>query len=99
VPKDAPWAPPIVSLGDGAVGHLLAWELVEVTGTWQAWVSWVQQTGGRPVHKIVSVGAAGLWPLEEPEVYSKGPRRVRGRDGVIPSLVRRGRVRGWQVSA
>jgi hypothetical protein len=42
-------------MADGTVGHLLAWELAEVSGTWHAWVSWVQQAGGRPIHKIVSL--------------------------------------------
>jgi hypothetical protein len=83
VPQDALWAPPIVAMTSGAIGHLLAWELLEVTGTWQAWVSWVQQTGSRPVHKVVAVRASGLQPLEEPERYAEVPRRVRGRDGVI----------------
>ena len=65
--------PPIVSMADGTVGHLLAWELAEVNGTWHAWVRWVQQASGRPVHKIVSFGAAALQPLEEPESYSQVP--------------------------
>jgi hypothetical protein len=42
---------------DGTVGHLLAWELLEVDGSWNAWVSWVHQYAGRPVHKIVNVRA------------------------------------------
>ena len=46
-------------------------------------MSWVQQAGGRPLHKVVSVSAAGLQPLEPPEVYSEVPRRVRGKDGLI----------------
>jgi hypothetical protein len=83
VPKDAPWAPPIVAMGDTTVAHLLAWELVEVDGNWWAWVSWVQTSGGRPVHKVVSVRASGLRPLEDPERYEHVPRRVLGRDGVI----------------
>jgi hypothetical protein len=68
---------------DGTVAHLLAWEMHERDGSWQAWVSWVHQTGGRPVQKIVSVGAAGLQPLAAPESYANVPRRVRGRDGEI----------------
>jgi hypothetical protein len=83
VAKDAPWAPPIVGLNDTAVGHLLAWELTEVDGTWRAWVSWVQQSGGRPIHKVVSIRASALQPLEEPECYADVPRRVRGFDGAI----------------
>jgi hypothetical protein len=81
--KDGPWAPPIVAMSSGAFGHLLAWELVEVDGSWRAWVSWVQQSGGRPVHKVVSVLASGLQPLESPESYELVPTRVRGRDGLV----------------
>lgn len=83
MPKGAPWAPPIVALANGTVARLLAWEIYERDGSWTAWISWVQQTGGRPIHKVVSVGAAGLEPLEEPEVYAEVPRRMRGSDGLI----------------
>jgi hypothetical protein len=83
VPRDTPYSPPIVSMGNGMVGHLLAWELMEVDGAWYAWVSWIQQAGGRTAHKVVAVRAAGLQPLEEPECYTKVPRQVRGRDGII----------------
>ena len=78
-----PWAPPLVELLPGVVGHLLAWEKVEADGTWWAWVSWVQETGGRYVHKVVQVRADGLRPLEPPEAYQQVPRRVRGLDGQI----------------
>jgi hypothetical protein len=83
VPKDAPWAPPIIALPDGTVAHLLAWEMHERDGTWHAWVSWVQHAGGRPIHKVVVVGAARLQPLEEPENYARVPRRMRCNDGLI----------------
>ena len=83
MPKDAPWAPPIVSLSGGTVGHLLGWELIEVDGSWYAWISWVQNISGRYVHKVVSVRASQLEPLEDPESYARVPRRVRGRDGII----------------
>jgi hypothetical protein len=83
VPKDAPHAPPIVRLDDTTIGHLLGWELTEIDGTWHAWVSWVQDAGGRPLHKVVQVRAATLQPLEPPDAYEAVPRRVRGRDGVI----------------
>ena len=63
------------------VGHLLAWEMHEHDGTWHAWVSWIQQTGGRHVHKVVDVRAGSLQPLEPPDAYSAVPRRVRGSDG------------------
>jgi hypothetical protein len=56
---------------------------MEVDGTWWAWVSWVHSSGGGPVHKVVSVRAAGLEPLDDPARCEKVPRRVRGRDGVI----------------
>ena len=81
--KDAPYAPPIVALSETTVGHLLAWELTEIDGSWWAWVSWIQHSGGRVLHKVVQVRASGLQPLEEPERYEEVPRRVRGRDGVI----------------
>jgi hypothetical protein len=83
VPKDAPWAPPLVALTDGTVAHLLAWEVLELDGSWQAWISWVQQIGDRPTHKVVSVRASSLQPLEEPERYASVPRRLRGSDGMI----------------
>jgi hypothetical protein len=83
VVKDAPYAPPIVALSDTTVGHLLAWELTEIDGSWWAWVSWIQNSGGRVLHKVVQVRASGLQPIEGPESYERVPRRVRGRDGVI----------------
>ena len=83
MPKDAPWAPPIVALNDTTVGHLLCWELHEVSGEWTAWCSWVQQQGGRPVRRVVNVRAGSLQPLDEPGSYENVPRRVLGRDGVI----------------
>lgn len=67
----------------GLVGHLLAWEQHEYDGSWWACISWVQDSGGRPVHKVVDVQAGSLRPLEEPEAYSDVPRRVRGNDGQI----------------
>jgi hypothetical protein len=78
-----PWAPPLVELSIGVVGHLLAWEKVEADGSWWAWVSWVQESGGRHVHKVVQVPAAGLCPLEAPEAYERVPRRVLGLDGQV----------------
>lgn len=83
MPKDAPSAPPIVATGNGAVAHLLAWKLAEADGSWYAWLSWVQQSGERAVHRVVSVRASGLEPLEESEAYARVPRRVRGSDGSI----------------
>lgn len=73
--KDPPYAPPIVALTDTTVGHLPAWELPETDCSWWAWVSWVQFAGGRPLHKVLTVRAGGLRPLEPPESYEKVPRR------------------------
>lgn len=81
VRERAPWAVPLVGLPVGAVGHLLAWEKNEAEGTWWAWVSWVQETGGRHVHKMVQVRAASLRLLEPPEAHRQVLRRVRGLDG------------------
>jgi hypothetical protein len=60
----APWAPPIVEMSGGMAGHLLCWERHQVDGSWWAWVSWVQHAGGRHVHKVVTVRASSLRPLE-----------------------------------
>jgi hypothetical protein len=50
--------PPIVLLQPGdVVGHLLARTWHERDGKWHAWVSWVQATSARPVHKVVEVEA------------------------------------------
>jgi hypothetical protein len=70
-------------MSGGIVGHLLAWEMHERDGSWHAWVSWVQDAGGRHVHKVVDVRAGSLQPLEHPDAYSAVPRRVRGNDGLI----------------
>ena len=51
-----------------------------------AWVSWVQETGGRHVHKVVQVQAASLRPLEPPDAYQDVPRRVPGLDGQIRDI-------------
>lgn len=81
--QDAPWCPPIVRMSSGMIGHLLAWEMHERDGSWHAWVSWVQDSGGGHVRKVVDVGADSLQPLEPPDAYSAVPRRVRGTDGLI----------------
>jgi len=46
-------------------------------------VSWISEAGGRPQHKVVTVRASRLQPLDDPESYQQVPRRVRGLDGVI----------------
>jgi hypothetical protein len=71
--RNTPWAQPLVDLGNGIVGHLLCWELHERDGTSWAWVSWIQQTGGRHVHKVVQVRGTGLQPLDSPEAYADVP--------------------------
>jgi hypothetical protein len=83
VAANPPWCPPLVELGGGIVAHLLAWQQQESDGTWWAWVSWVQQTSERVVHKIVLVRAGTLAPLEEPSAYADVPRRVHCADGTI----------------
>jgi hypothetical protein len=87
VKAEPPWCPPIVALAAGGVGHLIAWEQHERDGSWYAWVSWVQESGGQPVHKLVAVQGDGVQPLEPPEAYSGVPRRIRGNDGVIRPLI------------
>jgi len=83
--RNAPWAPPLVEMSGGQVGHLLAWDQHERDGGWHAWVSWVLTTGDPPRsrHKVVSVQAGSLAPLEEPDAYRNVPRRVLGNDGRI----------------
>jgi hypothetical protein len=76
----APWAPP-VEMSGGAVGHLSARENSEADGTGRAWVSWVQETGGRHVPTVVQVRAASLRPLEPPGACQQVLRRLRGLGG------------------
>jgi hypothetical protein len=86
VPPEPPYCPPVVALSGGPVGHLLCWDRHERDGSWWAWVSWVQDTSARPVHKLVCVPARSLTQLETPDAYRGVPRRVLGTDG---------RVRPW----
>jgi len=67
------------------VAHLLCWEQHERDGSWHAWLSWVQSVGVpvRHQHKVVSVQAQAVRPLEAPDAYRDVPRRVRGNDGCI----------------
>jgi hypothetical protein len=81
--RHTPWAPPLVEMATGMVGHLLAWERHERDGSWWAWVSWVQESGGRHHHKVVQVRADSLRPLEAPEAYKAVPRQLRRLDGQI----------------
>jgi hypothetical protein len=57
------WASPHEDLPGGAAGHLLVRERNDADGTRRAWVSWVQETGGRRVPKPVPARPVGLHPL------------------------------------
>jgi hypothetical protein len=83
--QHAPWSPPLVEMSGGQVGHLLEWRQHERDGSWHAWVSWVLTTSDPPrhQHKVVSVQAGSLAPLEAPDAYRDVPRRVLGNDGKI----------------
>jgi hypothetical protein len=70
-------------MSSGTAGHPLAWEMHERDGSWYAWVSWVQEAGGRHVHRVVDVAADSLQSLEPRDAYAGVPRRVRGTDGSI----------------
>jgi hypothetical protein len=80
---EPPYCPPVVGLASGPVGHLLGWERHDRDGSWQAWVSWVLESGSHPVHKLVCVPAVSLTQLEPPGAYRQVPRRVLGKDGQI----------------
>jgi hypothetical protein len=84
---EPPSCPPVVGLASGPVGHLLCWERHDRDGSWQAWVSWVQESGSRPVRKLACVPATSLTQLEDPDAYGQVPRRVLGRPG--PALAAR----------
>jgi hypothetical protein len=83
--KDAPWAPPLVEMNTGQPAFLLAWDHHECDGSWHAWVSWIHTAGAPPLHahKVVSVDAASLRPLDTPEAFSDVPRRILGNDGLV----------------
>jgi hypothetical protein len=80
---EPPYCPPVVGLASGPVGHLLCWERHDRDGSWQAWVSRVQESGSRPVRKLVCVPAESLTQLEGPVACWQVPRRVLGKDGQI----------------
>jgi hypothetical protein len=92
VTRNTPWAPPLVELPGGQVGHLLEWRQHESDGEWHAWVSWIQTTGEPPRHrhKVVSVQAKSLAPLEAPEAYRDVPRTMHCMDGQIRPWTRKG---------
>lgn len=88
--RNEPWSPPIVEVGEDATpAYLLCWEQHERDGQWQAWVTWIRVTRGRPGRHVVTVMATAVRPLEEPRAYKDVPRRVLGRDG---------RMRPWTAS-
>jgi hypothetical protein len=80
---EPPFCPPVVGLASGPVGHLLCGERHDRDGSWQAWVPGVQESGSRPVHKLVCVPSGSVTQLESPDACRKVPRRVRGEDGQI----------------
>jgi hypothetical protein len=80
---EPPYCPPVVGMASGPIGHLLCWDRHERDGSWWAWVSWIQQTSDRAVHKIVCVPTQSLTPLETPDAYREVPRRIFGNDGRI----------------
>jgi hypothetical protein len=82
-PATTALGPPLGEVPIGVAGHLLAWKKNEADGTWQAWVSWVQEAGRRRAHKVVQARAASLRPLEPPGASHRVPRRLRGLDGQI----------------
>jgi hypothetical protein len=83
MPSEPPYCPPVVGLAGGPIGHLLCWDRHERDGSWWAWVSWIQETSSRTVHKLVCVPADSLTRLEAPDAYREVPRRVLGQDGQV----------------
>jgi signal transduction histidine kinase len=47
----------VVGLASGPVGHRLCWEQHDRDGSWQAWVSWVQESGSRAISNLVDNAA------------------------------------------
>jgi hypothetical protein len=86
MPDQPPWCPPLVEGPERIIGHLLCWEYLEISGYWCAWISWVQTTSTRHIHKVVCVQARSIKPIEEPDAYAQVPRRIRYRDGTIRPL-------------
>jgi hypothetical protein len=79
-----PWAPPLVEMSGGMAGHLLAWEKIDGDGSWWACVSWVQESGGRHLHKVVQVRAATRARWSHPAPTSRcrgGCPAATGRSG------------------
>ena len=70
-----PWASRLVEMTGGMVGHLLAWERHELDGSWWAWVSWVQEPGGRRLHKVVQVRVTCLGSTWKSAPTVSRPRR------------------------
>jgi hypothetical protein len=96
-----PWAPPLVELTGGIVGHLLASERHERDGSWWAWLSWVQESGGRHVHKVVRVRAAACarWCRLRPITRCRdGCSATTGAAGLAESPLRAAPVRAAGVA-
>lgn len=74
-------------MSGGTIGHLLVWEMHERDGSWQAWVSWVQETGGLHTHKVVDVCAGSLqqeavWLSQASEEGAQNGANAAGRTGL-----------------
>lgn len=87
------FVPPLVELVGGkatpaeqsGVGYLLAWEFVEVAGSWWAIVTYVAERsyGRRWDRMVVTVRAETVRPLGMPAEYERVPRFIRARDGSV----------------
>jgi hypothetical protein len=67
-----PWCPPLVETNlAGSSPNCCAGNSAERDGSWRAWLSWVQSSGDRHVHKVVSIQAESLKPIEAPEAYAR----------------------------
>ena len=73
----------MAGLRDPYPAYLLCWELIEVTGEWWCWLTWIRERRGSPYRHVACVPAGSVQPIEQPEAYRAVPRRVRGRNGVI----------------
>ncbi len=68
MPKDVPWASPIVALPNGTVAHLLAWEMHErvliaspaAVAVWGGWTGLGSMCGFGVIHLLPGVTLFGL---------------------------------------
>ena len=58
----------LVTLANGTIAHLLAWEMHERDGSWQAWISWVQ----RQCPRAVAVSGDPETPPHHPSSQHRG---------------------------